>query len=135
MNIEISDRLYKQLVDFCGLNNFDLQTYVLEKIEQGFSVDRFGDLNILNNTKPNNEYVKVEKQILDIKSMSYIKENQKIEIIYDNDEKRYWNIKDITDLKSVTETENALVTINQIKEKQPIKNNEEKINRRRLKSK
>ena len=47
MDIELSDRLHKQLVDFCKINNLDLKSYILDKIEKGFSIDRFGDLNVL----------------------------------------------------------------------------------------
>lgn len=67
IGIEMSDRLYGQITDFCVLNGLDMKAYLEEKVERGFSVDRFGDLNEVNGTVEAEDISK--KYSVDLKSV------------------------------------------------------------------
>lgn len=127
MNIEISDRLYRQLTDFCKINELDLQTYIIDKIERGFSIDRFGDLNVISGVKKPEEVEKVQNGIIEIKSAIYDDVSKQIKILYNNDREYIINIKDINGffIEDKFDTTKALENVKE----------ETKIKRRQIKSK
>lgn len=127
MNIEISDRLYRQLTDFCKINELDLQTYIIDKIERGFSIDRFGDLNVISGVKTPEEVKKVQNGIIEIKSAIYDDVSKQIKLLYNNDREYIINIKDINGFFIEDKFDTTKVLEN-VKE-------ETKIKRRQIKSK
>ena len=98
MDIELSDRLHKQLVDFCKINNLDLKSYILDKIEKGFSIDRFGDLNVLSGNYKEEVTKKEKEEKIQIKSATYIKKNDEILLTFTNEQKIHLDMKTVDGL-------------------------------------
>ena len=98
MDIELSDRLHKQLVDFCKINNLDLKPYILDKIEKGFSIDRFGDLNVLSGNYKEEVTKKEKEEKIQIKSATYIKKNDEILLTFTNEQKIHLDMKTVDGL-------------------------------------
>ena len=98
MDIELSDRLHKQLVDFCKINNLDLKSYILDKIEKGFSIDRFGDSNVLSGNYKEEVTKKEKEEKIQIKSATYIKKNDEILLTFTNEQKIHLDMKTVDGL-------------------------------------
>ena len=98
MDIELPDRLHKQLVDFCKINNLDLKSYILDKIEKGFSIDRFGDLNVLSGNYKEEVTKKEKEEKIQIKSATYIKKNDEILLTFTNEQKIHLDMKTVDGL-------------------------------------
>ena len=57
INIYIHDKLYKEINEFCHVNDLKIDVYINELIENGFYTEKYGDINIL---------LKKEQKITDI---------------------------------------------------------------------
>lgn len=137
MDIELSDRLHKQLVDFCKINNLDLKSYILDKIEKGFSIDRFGDLNVLSGNYKEEVTKKEKEEKIQIKSATYIKKNEEILLTFTNEQKIHLDMKTVDGLIDLMPPQVITVEKN-IEEAKPDKGEEKpKITtrRRQIKSK
>lgn len=44
-NIELNDRIYKDIEFYCKTNNVTIQDYITELIEEKHSMNKYGDLN------------------------------------------------------------------------------------------
>ena len=47
INIYIHDKLYKEINEFCHVNDLKIDVYINELIENGFYTEKYGDINIL----------------------------------------------------------------------------------------
>ena len=45
IEVEIIDRIYHNIEDFCEANGFDVNEYVLNAIVERYNIDKYGDLN------------------------------------------------------------------------------------------
>ena len=43
--INIPDRLNKNMIEHCKFNNLTMNDFILQCIERGFNLERFGDIN------------------------------------------------------------------------------------------
>ena len=131
MDIELSDRLHKQLVDFCKINNLDLKSYILDKIEKGFSIDRFGDLNVLAGNYKEEVTKKEKEEKIQIKSATYIKKNDEILLTFTNEQKIHLDMKTVDGLIDLIPPQVIMVEKN-TEEVKPDKGEEkQKITKRR----
>lgn len=135
IKIEISDRLHDQLIKFCKINDLSLNVYLLDKIERGFSIDRFGDLNVLSGFKTTeqveneNRDIEILKNKDNVKDAYYDATKKGIIIIDDNDEQYFVDISRIEHFKEYfTDKVNTTKVIEEVREKT-------KISRRQIKSK
>ena len=58
MQVNINDGLYKQISDYCSLNNLKICHYVNELLDKAFKIDKFGAKPLINR-KP----TKIEKDV------------------------------------------------------------------------
>ena len=58
MQVNINDVLYKQISDYCSLNNLKICHYVNELLDKAFKTDKFGAKPLINR-KP----TKIEKDV------------------------------------------------------------------------
>ena len=45
VEIEIIDRIYHNIEDFCSVNSIDIKEYMSNAITERYNLDRYGDLN------------------------------------------------------------------------------------------
>lgn len=45
MLVEVEDRLYNDMVAWCGVNNIDIVNYINNIIRKQLALDKYGDLN------------------------------------------------------------------------------------------
>lgn len=61
--IEIQDKLFRDIDLFCKINNLELNDYLVNKIREQFFIDKYGDLNTLKNNNVEKEVEKTDKKI------------------------------------------------------------------------
>lgn len=61
--LEIQDKLFRDIDLFCKINNLELNDYLINKIREQFFIDKYGDLNTLKNNNVEKEAEKTDKKI------------------------------------------------------------------------
>ena len=61
--LEIQDKLFRDIDLFCKINNLELNDYLINKIREQFFIDKYGDLNTLKNNNVEKEVEKTNKKI------------------------------------------------------------------------
>ena len=68
VEIEIIDRVYHNIEDFCNVNGLDIKEYMSDAITEKYNLDRYGDLNEKltkkEEKKPSTRSTKKEEKIL-----------------------------------------------------------------------
>lgn len=59
--IDLTDRLSKQIEEFCKINEIVLTDYLSSLIERGFAIDMYGDLNHTDNKQEENKTFSIEE--------------------------------------------------------------------------
>ena len=62
ITIEIVDRNYEQIKEFCDFNNIKIEDYIVQCAEDDFFTRKYGDLNEKMN-KENKEVVEIKQEI------------------------------------------------------------------------
>lgn len=82
VEIEIIDRVYYNIEDFCKVNGFDIKEYMSNAITERYNLDKYGDLNEKlvkkEEKKPSTRRTKKEEPIVEVKPVEVTAE-QKIE--------------------------------------------------------
>lgn len=82
VEIEIIDRVYYNIEDFCEVNGLDVREYMSNAITERYNLDKYGDLNEKlakkEEKKPSTRRTKKEEPIDDVKPVKITTE-QKIE--------------------------------------------------------
>lgn len=88
--IEIQDKLFRDINLFCKINNLELNDYLVNKIREQFFIDKYGDLNTLKNNNVEKEVEKTNKKIDPLIVVNERIEKQEIVI----EEKNEVNVKE-----------------------------------------
>lgn len=70
VEIDIIDRVYYGIVDFCEVNEFDVKEYMSDAVMEKYNIDKYGDLN-----------EKLVKKVEKKPTVRKPKKEQKVEII------------------------------------------------------
>lgn len=134
MEIKINDRLYKEIITYCELNNIDnIDNYINNIIKKGFTIDVYGETPLF--VKKNNkiEEEKMDKSVVEIQEI--VEKSRVPEEALKNSpfsQENLFNnsiLNDYVDKIDIT-TENTIVT--EIENK-PVDLPQKKVNRRILK--
>lgn len=62
MEITINDKLYKQIKDYCLINELDIVEYVNELLKKEFMIDKYGDKPSVSKLKKKEDPIKINKE-------------------------------------------------------------------------
>ena len=135
MEIAINDRLKQQINDFCQLNKIDVNTYLSDKIMEGFSVDRFGDLNDLVDKEEIVPKKEIEEKI-EITNVVYETDSEQFVLTINNKEYRV-GLKQIEGFSFLYKKDESYIDVNnkEGEKKDEVVETRPKIRKREIKSK
>lgn len=134
MEITINDRLKQQINDFCQLNKIDVNTYLSDKITEGFSVDRFGDLNDLVDKEEIVPKKEIEQKI-EITNVVYEVDSEQFVLTINNKEYRL-DLEQIEGFSFISKKNENYIDVNKEEEKKDeVVETRPKIRKREIKSK
>ena len=61
MNIEIKDKLYKDIESYCTLNELDINQYVNNLLKKSFMLDKYGERPPISNTVNSDEIIPIDR--------------------------------------------------------------------------
>lgn len=103
--IEINDRLFNQISEYCDTNYLFIDEYLRKLIEEGFYIDKYGDLNILRN-----EVLNIDVPDVFLKSAEFIRSTNTLRLTMMNGSQMDINCENLIDeIENSTEnsTENV----------------------------
>lgn len=82
MNVNVKEKLYKQIKDYCSINNLPIGEYINDLLQKAFMVDKYGDKpSVLNVSKKKEEkpivVVEEQNEADDKKELDFLKETVK----------------------------------------------------------
>ena len=61
MNIEIKDKLYKDIENYCTLNELDINQYINGLLKKSFMLDKYGERPPISNTVKSDEIIPIDR--------------------------------------------------------------------------
>lgn len=61
MNIEIKDKLYKDIENYCTLNELDINQYINGLLKKSFMLDKYGERPHISNTVKSDEIIPIDR--------------------------------------------------------------------------
>ena len=61
MNIEIKDKLYKDIENYCTLNELDINQYINGLLKKSFMLDKYGERPPIFNTVKSDEIIPIDR--------------------------------------------------------------------------
>lgn len=80
MNVNVKEKLYKQIKDYCSINNLPIGEYINDLLQKAFMVDKYGEKpSVLNTPKKKEKEPIVTFEEQNETTLITIEENTKIE--------------------------------------------------------
>ena len=66
MNVDIKEKLYKDISDYCKANHLVIKDYVNDLLKKQFMIDKYGEKPGVNKTTSNTQEIKKEVKIVEV---------------------------------------------------------------------